>query len=174
MKHFFLILALLTFSTGVFSKPEHVRASDNPAVIVFEQPTITSDYSAPVTVEESGFIEQYFQTISQNDFMTYGNTFGQAIEALKSGKMIKRQGHGENTFIYMQVPSVIGKETVPKMTSLPRSVKNEFERRFNDEQLQVSEICYSNQLAIVNPSNLITGYSPGPEDALADDWVILD
>lgn len=98
--------------------------------------------------------------------------FGQVIEALKAGKMAKRSGRNE--FIFMQVPSVIGKEIVPKMTSLPQSVKDEFNRRFNDPSLQVVEISYTNQLAIVNPSNLITGYSPSPEDALAEDWIILD
>lgn len=124
---------------------------------------------------DKAFTNHYRSINLQNKFtlMTYGNSFAQTIEALKSGKMVKRQGHGENTFIFMQVPSTISKEVVSKMTSLPQPVKDEFERRFNDEQLQINAIYYTDQLAIVYPSNLITGYSPSVEDALADDWVIL-
>jgi len=153
--------------------------SEIAPVVVFEQYK-TCDFSCEhfkqAFLEADKAFENHYQSIhSLNKFtiMDYGNSFGQAIDALKSGKMAKRQGHGENTFVFMQVPSTINKEVVPKMTSLPQSVKDEFERRFNDKQLQVCDISYSNQLAIVNSSNLITGYSPSPEDALADDWVIL-
>ena len=101
--------------------------------------------------------------------------FGQAVEALKEGKRVQRTGwNGKGLFIFMQVPSTINREIVPKMQSLPQSVKDEFERRFNDPNEQIDAIYYDNQLALVNPSNLITGWSPSTSDALADDWVILD
>ena len=101
--------------------------------------------------------------------------FGQAVEALKQGKRVQRTGwNGKGLFVFMQVPSSINREIVPKMQSLPQSVKDEFERRFNDPNEQIDAIYYDNQLALVNPSNLITGWSPSTSDALADDWVILD
>ena len=74
----------------------------------------------------------------------------------------------------MQVPSTIKREIVPKMQSLPQSVKDEFERRFNDPNEQIDAIYYDNQLALVNPSNLITGWAPSVSDSLAIDWVVLD
>ena len=101
--------------------------------------------------------------------------FGQAVEALKQGKRVQRTGWNEKVlFVFMQVPSTINREIVPKMQSLPQSVKDEFERRFNDPKEQIDAIYYYNQLALVNPSNLITGWSPSTSDALADDWVVLD
>lgn len=101
--------------------------------------------------------------------------FSTAIEALKEGKMVKRLGwNGKDQFIFMQVPSVIKREIVPNMQSLPQSVKTEFERRFNDPDKQTDAIYYSDQLAMVNPSNLITGWSPSVSDTLAVDWVVLD
>lgn len=101
--------------------------------------------------------------------------FGQAVEALKQGKRVQRTGwNGKGLFVFMQVPSTINREIVPKMQSLPQSVKDEFERRFNDPNEQIDAIYYDNQLALVNPSNLITGWAPSTPDALADDWVILD
>ena len=100
--------------------------------------------------------------------------FGKAIEAVKAGKLITRSGwNGKGLFVFMQVPSVVSKEIVPKMQSLPQAVKDEFQRRFDSPQEQISDIYYSNQLALVNTSNLITGWAPSTSDALAEDWVIL-
>lgn len=101
--------------------------------------------------------------------------FGQAIEALKEGKRVARTGwNGKGLFVFMQVPSTIHKDVVPKMQSLPQSVKDEFQKRFDDSGQQIDAIYYDNQLALVNPSNLITGWSPSTPDALATDWQILD
>ena len=100
---------------------------------------------------------------------------GEAIEALKEGKRVQRSGwNGKGLFVFMQVPSEINKDIVPKMQSLPQSVKDEFARRFNDPNEQISSIYYDNQLAIVNSSNLINGWAPSVSDSLASDWIILD
>ena len=101
--------------------------------------------------------------------------FGQAIEALKEGKRVQRTGwNGKGLFVFMQIPATINKEIVPKMQSLPQSVKDEFERRFNDSAQQIDAIYYNDQLALVNPSNLICGWAPSTNDSLANDWVVLD
>lgn len=96
---------------------------------------------------------------------------GQAVEALNEGKMVKR--HGWEMFVFKQVPSVIQKEIVPKMQSLPPAVKLEFERRFNDPEEQIQTICYSDQIALVQQSNLITGWAPSVIDLFAEDWEII-
>lgn len=93
--------------------------------------------------------------------------FGQAIEALKAGKRVAREGwNGKGLFIFMQVPAEINEEIVPKMQSLPQSVKDEFAKRGGS-------IRYSNQMALVDPNNSITGWAPSSTDTLAEDWVIL-
>lgn len=100
--------------------------------------------------------------------------FGEAIKALNEGKMLARCGW-DNQFIFKQVPSIINKEVVPKMTSLPDQVKKEFMFRFAKESnYDISDIFYSDQLAIVNKSNLIQGYSPSIEDILSSDWFIYE
>ena len=99
--------------------------------------------------------------------------FGGALKALKEGKMVQRTGwNGKGLFVFRQVPATIGKDIVPKMQSLPQSVKDEFERRFNDENEQIDAIYYNDQLALVGPSNLISGWAPSTNDALAEDWTI--
>ncbi|MFZ1389449.1 MAG: DUF2829 domain-containing protein [Thiolinea sp.] len=108
--------------------------------------------------------------------------FGQAIEALKAGKRVAREGwNGKNLFIFMQIPSEIGYDIIPKMQSLPQSVKDEFQRRFEDESsldpnavAARGGITYQNQMAIVYPNNSIHGWCPSSSDALANDWCILD
>lgn len=100
--------------------------------------------------------------------------FGEAIEALKKGGRVQRTGwNGIGLFVFRQVPATITKDIVPNMQSLPQSVKDEFIRRFKDESCQIDAIYYDDQLALVNTSNLITGWSPSTADALAEDWVIL-
>lgn len=100
--------------------------------------------------------------------MSNNNNFGQAIEALKQGKRVAREGwNGKGLFVFMQVPSEIGAEIIPKMQSLPQTVKDEFAKRGGS-------ISYSNQMALVNPNNSINGWAPSSSDTLAEDWVILD
>lgn len=95
--------------------------------------------------------------------------FGQAIEALKEGKRIAREGwNGKGMFVFMQVPSVIHFDIIPKMTSLPQYVKDEFQRR------NLETITYKNQLAMVYPDNTIYGWVASPSDVLENDWCILD
>ena len=110
-------------------------------------------------------------------------SFGKAIEALKQGKRVQRQGwNGKGMFIFMQVPSEVSMEIVPKMTSLPDSVKKEFEHRYNRlnpasgsiDPILFNSIRYQNQLAMVYPDNNIYGWVASPSDILEEDWIILD
>lgn len=97
--------------------------------------------------------------------------FSHAKALLDQGKMARRAGwHFKDTFVFKQVPSQISIEIVPKMTSLPQAVKDEFIRRSKDESMQVKDLYYNNQYAIVGPSNLIEGYSPSVADIQAEDW----
>lgn len=112
--------------------------------------------------------------------------FGEAIKALKQGKRVQRNGwNGKGLFIFMQVPSQVGIDIVPKMTSLPQLVKDEFKRRHDQYQNSTNEelknfrrhavsISYKNQLVMVYPDNTIYGWVASPSDVLEEDWVILD
>ena len=100
--------------------------------------------------------------------MIENQNFGQAVEALKVGKRVSRSGwNGKGMFVFMQVPSEINEDIIPKMQSLPLLVKEEFIRRGGN-------ITYQNQMAIVYPDNSIHGWAPSGSDSLASDWCILD
>lgn len=100
--------------------------------------------------------------------------FGEVVDLLHSGGLARRTSwDDDNIFVFMQVPSIIKAEIVPKMQSLPQDAKDYFQSQFDDESAQINTICYSNQLAIVHKSNLIEGWAPSPADVLATDWAIL-
>ena len=45
--------------------------------------------------------------------------FGEAIQAMKQGKRVQREGwNGKGLFVFIQIPAVIDRETIPKMQSL--------------------------------------------------------
>ncbi len=94
--------------------------------------------------------------------------FGKAINALKDGKRVSRLGwNGKGLFVFMQVPSLVPESIVPKMTSLPESVKNVLISRGGD-------LKYSNQMAIINTNNEVNGWVASVSDTLSEDWIILD
>lgn len=103
-----------------------------------------------------------------------GLNFGQAIQAMKAGKAVARKGwNGKGLFVFMQVPAEIGKDIVPKMQSLPDSVKSVFARRFEAEGT-LPVIRYSNQMALVDTGNNVSGWAPSASDTLAEDWNIVN
>lgn len=98
--------------------------------------------------------------------MIPNQTFGQAIEALKEGKIVSRAGwNGKGLFVFRQVPSSVPAEIIPKMTSLPRAVKDVLVK-------SGAPITYQNQFCIVYPDSSLHGWQPSGSDALATDWEI--
>lgn len=100
-----------------------------------------------------------------------------AIKALNKGKRVKRVGwNGENMFIFKQVPSEISLDIVPRMQSLPQSVKNAFADRSKQAAVgnSAQSIRYENQFCLVSPDNILYGYVFSGSDALANDWIVLD
>ena len=109
---------------------------------------------------------------------TKGMTFGQAIEALKLGKAIARKGWNANRdlhkvmpmFIFKQIPAEIGHDIIPKMQSVPDSVKGKFIE-------YTKTIKYTNQIAVVNQDGntegVVDGWVPSISAVLAEDWYVV-
>ena len=88
--------------------------------------------------------------------------------------MVRRSVWPKHHFIFRQVPSVIDKEIVPKMQSLPSAVKAMFVKRFEKDEPLLQNIRYNDQFAYVNRDNNIVGYSPSVQDVMAIDWQIYE
>lgn len=94
--------------------------------------------------------------------------FGVAIKALKEGKRVAREGwNGKGLFVFKQVPASVRVEIIPKMTSVPDSVKNEMMKR-------KQALSYNNQMAIVNTQGDVDSWVPSSSDVFAEDWLIVE
>ena len=93
--------------------------------------------------------------------------FGQAIEALKEGKLIKRSGwNGKGMFVVKQIPAVIGTDIIPKMQSLPQDAKDILLKRNQS-------ISYTNQMLIVHEDGRADSWVPSSSDCFAEDWSVI-
>lgn len=98
--------------------------------------------------------------------MKTNQTFGQAVEAMKQGKLVSREAWNKlEVFVFMQVPSEVPAEIIQKMTSLPQEVKDKVIERG-------LPLRYQNQLAMVYPDNNVYGWVASPSDCLETDWCI--
>jgi hypothetical protein len=116
--------------------------------------------------------------------MSTNQNFGQAIEALKQGKRVARQGwNGKGMFIFQRPADELDvRFIITTIKSLPQSVKDFFmntvasaaneetEVRLLDEKVKFgSYLCmYAADGSIVN------GWLASQTDMLAEDWEILD
>lgn len=94
--------------------------------------------------------------------------FGQALQALKEGKLVSRSGwNGKGMFIVKQIPGIIGVDVIPKMVSLPQSVKNKLVDR--NQAIQ-----YESQMLIINENGRADSWVPSSSDCFAEDWGIFE
>lgn len=94
--------------------------------------------------------------------------FGQAIEALKEGKLIERTGwNGKGLFVMKQIPAEIGLEIIPKMQSVQESAKQILINRG-------TTLKYQNQMIIVKSDGTADSWVPSSSDIFAEDWLITE
>jgi len=108
--------------------------------------------------------------------------FGQAIEALKEGKLVARQGwNGKGMFIFMRPADEINIEVVvDKVKSLPQSVKDYFEQDIvdaNGNRLPISEketVQFTAYLCMkAADGTIVNGWLASQTDMLAEDWMLF-
>ena len=95
--------------------------------------------------------------------------FGQAIEYLKAGLAVRREGwNGKGLFVIKQVPAHIESDIIPKIQSLPQSAKDLIlkSKGFVD---------YTSQCLIYNENNgRADSWVPSISDVFAEDWEIVE
>ena len=94
--------------------------------------------------------------------------FGTAIKFLKAGGAVRRAGwNGKGMFVIKQVPAHITSETIPKMQSLPQTVKDILMKR------QEPCLKYTNQMLIIDQDGRADSWIPSPSDVFAEDWELV-
>lgn len=95
------------------------------------------------------------------------NTFDLMLPYLENGSMITRHSWNDGSCIFKQIPAEIDLDIIPKMQSVPDSVK---------DMLMSKKITlkYKNQLARLEEDGTVNSWSPSVADIFADDWFIID
>ena len=96
-------------------------------------------------------------------------SFGDAIEILKQGGVIRREGwNGKDIVVFKQVPAHIDHTIIPKMQSLPQEAKE----IISDN---VGYIDYTSQCLIFNTkTGRADSWVPSISDVFAEDWEIVE
>jgi hypothetical protein len=106
--------------------------------------------------------------------------FGQAIEALKEGKRVARQGwNGKNMFIFQRPADEVNIRTVVEnVKSLPESVKKYFDSiddRKNPGEFGLRNIKFTSYLCMkAADGSIVNGWLASQTDMLSNDRCILD
>ena len=101
--------------------------------------------------------------------------FGQAIDAVKSGKLAAREGwNGKGMFIFMRPSCELDTETVVnKIQSLPESVKKWVAENHGDSP--TDKIKFSEYLCMkAADGTIVNGWLASQTDMLSEDWTILE
>lgn len=95
--------------------------------------------------------------------------FGDAIEVLKQGGVIRRAGwNGKGLIVFKQVPAHIESDIIPKMQSLPQSAKDLILKG-------KGFIDYTSQCLIYNENTgRADSWVPSISDVFAEDWEIVE
>ena len=96
-------------------------------------------------------------------------SFGQAIDALKNGHCLQREGWNEKgMFIVKQIPCSIQGLIIDKIQSLPLSCKEVLKEREG-----VPHIDYNNQLLLIHSDGKADSWTASSADIFANDWRIV-
>ena len=138
---------------------------------------IKEDYPAFLLALQREVMSRYLQILICRENIADGFTedihikrmpFGIAVEALKFGFAIRREGwNGKGLFVVKQIPAHIESDVIPKMQSLPQAAK--------DRIMQTKGfIDYTSQCLIYNENTgRADSWVPSISDVFAQDWEIV-
>lgn len=112
--------------------------------------------------------------------MVENQNFGQAIEALKQGKRVARQGwNGKGMFIFERPADELEVGfIIDKVKSLPQSVKDFFKAKDEKEapsEQGLSKVKFGSYLCMyAADGSIVNGWLASQTDMLSNDWCILD
>lgn len=106
--------------------------------------------------------------------------FGEALEAVKKGKLATRNGwNGKNMFVFQRPEDTLLTGFIPKVKSLPESVKKWIDKNMDDKQNPGEEgltpIKFTAYLCLKSADNtIVNGWLASQTDMLAEDWEVIE
>lgn len=98
-------------------------------------------------------------------------SFGEAVEALKSGKLVTRQGwNGKNMFLFMRPQDTLPMSIVEKAISIPQRVKDYYIHKTEVSEVKVTAyICMK-----AADDTIVNGWLASQTDIISEDWNIIE
>ena len=106
-------------------------------------------------------------------------SFGQAIEALKEGKRVAREGwNGKGMFIFERPADELEYSFIEKVKSLPQSVKDFLRNKALSTEGSLGDlpkVKFGSYLCMyAADGSIVNGWLASQTDMLSNDWCILD
>lgn len=104
-------------------------------------------------------------------------TYGEALEAVKKGKLISREGwNGKGMFVFQRPADTLNIGFLLGVRSLPKGVKDYYELKhqpiINANDVQVTFTAYLCMKAA--DDSIVNGWLASQTDMLSNDWCILN
>lgn len=101
--------------------------------------------------------------------MINNQTFGQAVEAVKQGKLIAREGwNGKGMFVFQRPEDTLPTHVIENVKSLPQTVKDYY-RGTTEPVKFTAYLCMK-----AADGSIVNGWLASQTDVLSTDWCILD
>jgi hypothetical protein len=105
--------------------------------------------------------------------------FGTAIEAVKQGKLIAREGwNGKGMFVFQRPEVELDRSMIiEQVQSLPQAVKDYYKKQEDHDYTNpvVCMVKFSSYLCMkAADGSIVNGWLASQTDLLSSDWVILD
>lgn len=103
-------------------------------------------------------------------------TFGEALEAVKQGKLVARTGwNGKGMFIFMRPSDEIDAQFIPNIRSLPESFKTWFGKQEYKPSPESPKVKFTSYLCMkAADGSIVNGWLASQTDMLSDDWQIVE
>lgn len=100
--------------------------------------------------------------------------FGEALEAVKEGKLIARAGwNGKGMFVFQRPEDWLSTDMiVNKVKSLPDSLKKYVNDYYDVTETNMIKFCAYLCMKDAN-DNIVNGWLASQSDMLADDWMVV-
>ena len=169
----------------------YIGVKEVKATPMSKELAIVSGYKTGDSNEKEGYEVEYeggYKSWSPKDVFeaayrkTSGLTFGLAIEAMKKGKLVAREGwNGKGMFIFIRPSDELPIEMiVEKVKSLPESVKHFFKEKYNGDYIKSSDsepftAKFGAYICMKTPNDeIVNGWLASQTDILAEDWMIIE
>lgn len=138
---------------------------------------ITLNLSVVRKVDGRKNIKKQYKKLKKQK-MNNNLTFGQAIEAVKEGKLIAREGwNGKGMFVFMRPEQKLALTVLlGTVATLPNGVKNHYELKYRPITAENNPVITFTAYLCMKAADdtIVNGWLASQTDMLANDWCILN